>query len=140
LLNSVEVIAIYLVHFVCCLFFLLCLCIKLLSLQTSALSFTSFLIHYLFVPCWDPRDISVSGHYILSRGVKFQITVTKLLKYTPRLLFDSLVGRDSRWLARIYSPSLVALEEVVVSCLLEILQFSCCGLTHNAVKKGIPGF
>ena len=32
--------------------------------------------------------------------------------------FLSFVGRGCRWLASIYCPSLVALEKVVVSCLL----------------------
>ncbi|XP_059502815.1 glycerophosphodiester phosphodiesterase domain-containing protein 5 isoform X3 [Stegostoma tigrinum] len=37
-------------------------------------------------------------------------------------------------------PSLVALEKVVVSCLLELLQSTYSGLTHNAVRDKIPRF
>ena len=43
------------------------------------------------------------------------------------------------WPAFIAHP-IVALEKVVVSCLLELLQSMCCGLTHNAIREGIPGF
>ena len=42
--------------------------------------------------------------------------------------------------ADIYCPSLIALEKVVVSCLLETLQSTYCGLAHNAVREGIQEF
>ena len=50
------------------------------------------------------------------------------------------MGHECRWLASIYCPSLVALAKMVMSCLLETLQSMFCGLTHNAVREGIPGF
>jgi len=50
-------------------------------------------------------------------------------------IYCSFVGHGRCWLASIYCPSLVAFEKVKVSCLLDTLWSTCCGLTHNADRE-----
>ena len=79
------------------------------------------------------------GYEVRSHGGSgFNLSIH--LGYGSDFIFYSFVGHGCRWLASIYCPSLVALEKVVVSRLLESLQSIAVGWSTMPLGREFQDF